>query len=174
MQRQNQTQSTRELRVLTTEYSTSDPIIGSNLIISKPLRNIEMCFHCHGFCVQLNITYLWGVSDLSDPPDSTIHPFRSQKGLTAIVYNHISGVTPNRSDTLRATWGHDHIPDRVHTSSTCAEHRLLHRVLLTNTRLTKIYLYRSDSCNRCKGSPAIFETISFPVFVNNVYPCVEN
>ena len=47
----------------------------------------------------------------------------------------------------------------VHTSSMCARHSLLQckvlfRVHYTNVRLAKIYPGTSDSCNRCKQSPA--------------------
>ena len=49
----------------------------------------------------------------------------------------------------------------VHTSSICARHNLiqckiLHRVYFTNAKLSRIYPDRTDTCNRCRQSPADF------------------
>ncbi len=47
----------------------------------------------------------------------------------------------------------------IHSSSICARHALiqckvLHRAYFTNAKLAKIFPNRSDTCNRCKQSPA--------------------
>lgn len=108
------------------------------------------------------------------PPEPLLDQFlilnTKRKGLIGTIYNYIHRLSPNRLNSLRAAWGQDlgiPLPDEqwekilysVHSSSICARHNLLqckilHRVYLTNAKLAKIYPDRTDTCNRCRQSPA--------------------
>ena len=108
------------------------------------------------------------------PPGSLIDTLLTldpvQKRSISVIYNAIDSLNPDPTTRLKQTWEEelgapisdnqwDQILKLVHTSSICARHSLLQckvifRVHYTNARLVKIYPGISDSCNRCKQSPA--------------------
>ena len=108
------------------------------------------------------------------PPGSLIDSLLTldpaQKRSISVIYNAIDSLNPDQTTRLKQTWEEelgapisdnqwDQILKLVHTSSICARHSLLQckvlfRVHYTNVRLAKIYPDTSDSCNRCKQSPA--------------------
>ena len=108
------------------------------------------------------------------PPGSAIDSLLTldpaQKRSTSLIYNSIDSLNPDPVAHLKQTWEEeigtpisdpqwDQILGLVHSSSICAKHSLLQlkvlfRVHYTNARLAKMYPNTSDSCNRCKRSPA--------------------
>lgn len=108
------------------------------------------------------------------PPGSLIDSLLTldpaQKRSISVIYNSIDSLNPNQMTRMKQTWEEetgisitdnqwDQIRKLVHSSSLCARHGLLQckvlfRVHYTNAWLAKIYPGTSDSCNRCKQSPA--------------------
>lgn len=110
----------------------------------------------------------------SRPPETLVDLLvaldHEQKRLISSIYSLISSATDSSATGPRDSWEQElgiTLPDDywqqvlrlVHSSSICARHGLLqckvvHKVHYTNLRLSRIYPNVTDSCNRCKQSPA--------------------
>ena len=110
----------------------------------------------------------------SRPPeilvDSLLSLVLEQKRLISSIYSLINSTTDIPASSPKDSWEQElgtTLPDDywkqvlrlVHFFSICARHGLLqckvvHKVHYTNVRLSRIYPNVTDSCNRCKQSPA--------------------
>lgn len=108
------------------------------------------------------------------PPDTLMDSLLSldpgQKRLISIIYNLINLAIDTPVSSSKDSWEQElgqTFPEDywqralllVHSSSICARHgllqcKILHKIHYTNLRLSRIYPNVSDSCNRCKLSPA--------------------
>jgi len=108
------------------------------------------------------------------PPEAEMDQFLSlnlqQKRLISVIYNKIALLSQASTISSKSAWEKDlgvditevqwrGILKLIHSSSICARHgllqwKVLHKAHFTNAKLTKIYPNHSDTCNRCKQSPA--------------------
>ena len=102
--------------------------------------------------------------------DSILALDPGQKQLISSIYSLINSSLDSPASGPKYSWEQElgvTLPDDyweqvlrlVHSSSICARHGLLqckvvHKVHYTNLRLSRIYPNVTDSCNRCKQSPA--------------------
>lgn len=110
----------------------------------------------------------------SRPPETLLDSLLAldpeQKRLISSIYSLISSTVNSPASGPKDSWEQElgiTLPDDywqqvlrlVHSSSVCARHGLLqckvvHKTHYTNLRLSRIYPNVTDSCNRCKQSPA--------------------
>ena len=95
------------------------------------------------------------------PPGSLIDSLLAldpaQKRSISVIYNSIDSLNPDQTARLKQTWEQEigvPVKDDQWARRGLLQCKVLFRVHYTNVRLAKIYPGTSDSCNRCKQSPA--------------------
>lgn len=131
---------------------------------------------CHFFrYLQLRHFVQKSITSFPDlPMDNMIDHILSlssgSKGLISTLYNNICVIIPHSLQDVRKLWendlGEEMTDDQwetvlklIHSSFTCARHRLIQlkvvlRAHLTKARLAKIFPDVNPLCPRCKGQPA--------------------
>ena len=108
------------------------------------------------------------------PPSSVIDSIldipTNQKGLISEIYILISHSRQTSLDKIRKDWEREFgriiddndwnsVLTRVNNSTSCSrlnliQFKVVHRFYFTNSKLSKMYSYITDTCNRCHMTPA--------------------